>query len=237
MDNMTPEKWVTDLGVIDYQEAYALQRQISLAKTGGDLAPDVILVLEHPPVFTLGKRGGTENLRVTPAFLEEKGIPVIPTKRGGNITFHGPGQIVLYPIVDISRANIGVADFVNTLEETMIRTCQAFGVNAARNPRNHGIWVENNKIGSIGLTVKHGVCHHGLALNVNLDLTPFSWINPCGLQGVGMTSMALALDLDLGNENDPQMTTTVKTHLLENLGQVTGFSFKTVTPEQLKQVL
>ncbi len=230
MDNSTPEKWVTDLGVINYQEAYTLQQQISLAKTEGDLTPDVILVLEHPPVFTLGKRGGTENLRVPPAFLKEKGIPVIPTKRGGNITYHGPGQIVLYPIVDISRANIGIADFVNTLEETMIRTCQTFGVNAARNPKNHGIWVANNKIGSIGLSVKHGVCHHGLALNVNLDLTPFSWINPCGLQGVGMTSMAQ----DLGN---PPMTTTVKTHLLDNLSHVTGFSFKTVTPEQLKKAL
>lgn len=229
---MTPEKWVTDLGVIDYREAYALQQQISLAKTRRDLAPDVILVLEHPPVFTLGKRGGAENLRVTPDFLAQKGIPVIPTKRGGNITYHGPGQIVLYPIVDISRAHIGIADFVNTLEETMIRTCQAFGIKAARNPKNHGIWVENNKIGSIGLTVKHGVCHHGLALNVNLDLTPFSWINPCGLQGVGMTSMAR----DLGNKKDPK-TTTVKNNLLENLAHITGFSFKTVTPEQLKQAL
>ncbi|MCP4114340.1 MAG: lipoyl(octanoyl) transferase LipB [Desulfobacteraceae bacterium] len=230
---MTPEKWVTDLGLIEYQEAYVLQRQISLAKTEGDLDSDVILVLEHPPVFTLGKRGGAENLRVAPAFLKEKGIAVIPTRRGGNITYHGPGQIVVYPIVDIARAGIGVADFVNALEETMILTCRAFGVNAARNPQNHGIWVENDKIGSIGLAVKHGVCHHGLALNVNLDLTPFSWINPCGLSGVGMTSMAR----DLGGEKDSEMTTTVKSNLLENLGQVTGFSFKTVTPEQLKRAL
>ena len=230
---MTPEKWVTDLGLIEYQEAYALQRRISLAKTEGDLAPDVILVLEHPPVFTLGKRGGAENLRVAPAFLEERGIAVIPTRRGGNITYHGPGQIVVYPIVDIGRAGIGVADFVNALEETMIRTCGDFGVNAARNPKNHGIWVENDKIGSIGLAVKHGVCHHGLALNVNLDLTPFSWINPCGLAGVGMTSMAR----DLGREQDPEMSNTVKKHLLENLGQVTGFFFKTVTPEQLKRAI
>jgi lipoyl(octanoyl) transferase len=216
------KRWIVDLKVMDYQEAYDLQQRISDAKTGGLFDPDVVLVLEHLPVFTLGKRGGSENLRVDTSFLQDRGIPVVPTRRGGNITYHGPGQLVVYPIVDIARAKIGVADFVNILEETMIMTCRTFDIDAERNPKNHGIWVGSNKIGSIGLSVKHGVCHHGLALNVNLDMEPFSWINPCGLAGVGMTSMVRELE----DKNQPipfDMIDIVRQTLVNSLAATTGF--------------
>lgn len=228
--------WVADLGLMDYPEAYRLQCEIASAKAGGRLDVDVVLTLEHPPVFTLGKTGGIENLRVSRNWLSKEKISVVPTKRGGNITFHGPGQLIIYPIMHLSRAGIGVIDFVHSLEEAMIRTCSLLGVTAQRNPKNHGVWVGNDKIGSIGLSVSKGVCRHGLALNVNPDLTPFSWINPCGLHGVGVTSMAS----DLAKRNitpDADINSQAKHILVDNLAQVIGLSLTEVTSERLKMKL
>ncbi len=190
-----------DLNCIDYCEALKLQESIVSAKIEKKIEQDVILILEHPAVFTLGKNGGRENLRVSEAFLESKEISIIQTKRGGNITFHGPGQIVLYPIVDITKAKIDVTDFVNYLEEVMIQTALDFGVEISRNVKNRGVWVDNSKIGSIGLSIKKGISFHGFALNISLDLEPFSWINPCGMDKVSMTSMEQEL-----KKNDPLAT-------------------------------
>ncbi len=182
-----------DLGLMDYGTAFALQKRIVDQKVDDPGRPDVILIVEHPAVFTLGRRGGRENLIVDDAFLETRGICVIETGRGGNITYHGPGQVVVYPIMDLARARIGVADFVHTLEQAMIDTCQDCGVRAGRNPKNHGIWVASQgvqkKIGSVGLAIHRNISFHGLALNVNLELGPFAWINPCGMTGVSMTSI------------------------------------------------
>jgi lipoate-protein ligase B len=110
-------------------------------------------------------------------------------ERGGNITFHGPGQLVVYPIVDLQTAGIKVVDFVSGLEEVMLRTVENWGITAERNAANRGIWVGPHKMGSIGIAVRRGISFHGLALNVHTDLTPFSWIQPCGLQNVAMTTM------------------------------------------------
>ncbi|MBF0467367.1 MAG: lipoyl(octanoyl) transferase LipB [Desulfamplus sp.] len=212
-----------DLNLVDYIKAFELQKKIVSDRINGDIEHDVILILEHPAVFTLGKRGGRENLVVSEEFLKSRNIAIIQTGRGGNITYHGPGQIVLYPIVNLERRKTGVSDFVNALEEVMIRTASDFGVTAVRDGRNHGVWVKkrqidgsslqpditlvpkinsdldnnidisginsNAKLGSIGLSVKRGISFHGLALNVNLDLTPFGWINPCGMAGISMTSL------------------------------------------------
>ncbi len=184
---------VRDLGLMDYATAFGLQKEIVARKVQDPAGPDVILVVEHPAVFTLGRRGGRENLMVDDAFLESRGISVIETGRGGNITFHGPGQVVVYPIMDLARARIGVADFVHALEQAMIDTCLDFGVRAGRNPRNHGIWVASQgvqkKIGSVGLAIHRNISYHGLALNVDLDLDPFAWIHPCGMTDVAMTSI------------------------------------------------
>lgn len=184
---------VQDLGLMDYGTAFALQKEIVAQKVDDPHGADVILVVEHPAVFTLGRRGGRENLMVDDAFLETRGIDVVETGRGGNITFHGPGQVVVYPIIDLARAKIGVADFVHTLEQAMIDTCLDFDVRAGRNSKNHGIWVTGQgvqkKIGSLGLAIHHNISFHGLALNVNLDLAPFAWINPCGMTDVSMTSI------------------------------------------------
>jgi lipoate-protein ligase B len=178
-----------NLGLIDYPEAWALQQKLVAARVENHIDHDIMLFLEHPAVFTLGRRGGLENLLVTEAFLKESGIPVIQVERGGVITYHGPGQIVVYPIMNLHTRRIGVKDFVAAMEEAMIQTAGSWNIAAERNSINSGIWVGSQKMGSIGIALRKGVSFHGLALNVNLDLTPFSWIQPCGLQGVSMTSM------------------------------------------------
>ncbi|GAB6142778.1 lipoyl(octanoyl) transferase LipB [Desulfocicer niacini] len=215
--SLTP---IMDLGLLDYQEALDLQQQYVEEKKSGIRKQDIILVLEHPAVFTLGRRGGRENLVVSEAFLKERGIPVVQTGRGGNITFHGPGQLVVYPIIDLNRAGMGVADFVHLLEEIMIKTAAHAGVTAHRSQMNHGIWVKNRKLGSIGLSVTRGICFHGLALNVNLDLTPFSWVNPCGLTGVSMTS--LETETRKKDQGATVSMDRVKSHLLHSLTNAIG---------------
>ena len=186
-----------DLGMMDYNEAWKLQSAIVSARVDGIIDTDIILFLEHPTVFTLGRRGGLDHLLVSEEFLKTSGIPIVHVERGGNITFHGPGQLVAYPIVNLNARRIGVVDFVEALEDVMLATVRTWGIAAERNPANRGIWVGNNKMGSIGLAIRKGISFHGLALNVNVDLTPFSWIQPCGLQGVCMTSMKQELDREL----------------------------------------
>jgi lipoate-protein ligase B len=181
--------YVAELGRMPYSEAWQLQLRLVEERAAGESGRDLILMLEHPPVFTLGKRGGRENLRVPEAVLEAEGIPIVQVERGGFITYHGPGQLVVYPIVHLEKAGLKVVDMVAGLEEAMIRTCGASGIRAERNPLNRGVWVGAKKIGSIGIAVRRGVSFHGMALNVALDLTHFCWIHPCGLEGVGMTSM------------------------------------------------
>jgi lipoate-protein ligase B len=179
---------------MDYCRALDIQNQIRSEKILNPDLPDQLLFVEHPPVFTFGKNGGRENLRVSDDFLSKQGVQTVQTDRGGNITYHGPGQAVLYPIIDLNRANIGVADFVYGLERVMLDVCRKFDVKAGRDERNHGLWIGSDKIGSVGLSIKHGISIHGLALNIQPDLTPFSWINPCGLENVSITSVKKELD-------------------------------------------
>jgi len=208
---MPSKKWICiEAGLTDYQKAWSLQLEIVKARKAGKLPADVLLLLEHPPVFTLGRRGGIENLTVSRDFLEKSDIQVICIERGGNITFHAPGQLVGYPIVNLHTAKLSVSDYVENLEEMMIRTVADFGVNAERNSLNHGIWVQNNKLGSIGIAVRRGITFHGFALNVNLSLTPFEWINPCGLRGVGMTSIERELSREVSLK---QICETAKKHI------------------------
>lgn len=185
------QSWsIADLGRVPYEEAWALQTRLVEARADGSLPHEIILMLEHPPVFTLGKRGGRDNLLVPEERLRRSRIALVQVERGGNITYHGPGQLVLYPIVHLLHLGIGVVDLVDRLEEVMIRTCAGWGVRAERNPLNRGAWVGLKKIGAIGIAVRRGVSFHGMALNVDPDLAPFAWIQPCGLQGVGVTSIA-----------------------------------------------
>ncbi len=191
---------VESCGLVDYREAH--RRQLELVgrlQTMKDVE-DRCLVLEHPPVFTLGRNGSLSHIGVSNEFLADKNIDVVRVERGGEVTYHGPGQLVCYPLLNLKRRGVSVVEFVGLLESIMQSVTRQFGIKARADTRNRGIYVGDRKIGSIGIAVKRGISFHGLALNVDPDLTPFSWINPCGLTGVGMTSMARELrdgiDLD-----------------------------------------
>lgn len=182
---------IEDLGVMDYNEVHAMQlRCVDNQLNGGD-GDEYIFMTEHPPVYTMGKSGTLTSLLKSREEIADHGIDIIGCERGGNITYHGPGQLVVYPVVNLRRRNLSVTAFVEMLEEVMIQTAADFGVTAVRDQRNRGVWVGDNKLGSIGIRVRHGISFHGLALNVNLAVEPFSWIRPCGLTGVGVTSLQI----------------------------------------------
>jgi lipoate-protein ligase B len=187
---MSKNTWLyVDIPLMAYDEARELQLEIVDAKRHATIDRNVILFLEHPSVFTLGRRGERSHLKVTEAFLESKGVPVVHVERGGDITYHGHGQLVVYPIITLRKESLGVKEFVTGLEEAMIRSAGDFGIRSERDPRNRGTWVGNNKLGSIGIAIRHGISFHGFAFNVSLAMEPFTWINPCGLQEIGMTSL------------------------------------------------
>ncbi|MBW1695528.1 MAG: lipoyl(octanoyl) transferase LipB [Deltaproteobacteria bacterium] len=207
-DNHLSNKWYcVQLPLTDYLKAWDLQRRLVQARKYGSINQDILLLLEHPSVFTVGRNGGRENLRVSEAFLERIGTPLIQVERGGSITYHGPGQLIGYPIIDLNRFRLRVVDFVWKLEEVMIRAASTWGITAERNSKNRGIWVGNNKLGSIGVAVRRGVSFHGFALNINVSLEPFCWIHPCGLNSIGMTSFEKELSRPV---SVPQVLETVK---------------------------
>ncbi len=173
-----------DLPVTNYQEVHNLQEKIvSLKKTEKDF-PSVLLGVEHHPVFTLGHRGDCGNILVQKTFLTERNVAIVQTKRGGDVTCHGPGQLVFYPIVSLKKIGFSIPGYIHCLEEVMLKTASQYGVEASRSKRGHGIWVRSCKIGSVGIAVSQGITYHGLALNINNDLMPYSWINPCGLEAI-----------------------------------------------------
>ena len=182
--------YFSDLGLISYEDAWRFQVQLVAARQKACLEKDVVLFLEHPPVFTMGRRGQRKHLAVSMDFLEKSGIELHEVERGGDITYHGPGQLVVYPIIRLTELGLGVVDFVERLEEVMIRTVAQWGIKATRNPLNRGVWIGNDKLGSIGIAVRRGITFHGLALNVNPNLAHFGWITPCGLSGIKMTRMS-----------------------------------------------
>lgn len=214
------------LPATDYLEAHELQRHIVAARIAGKMDDDVVLMLEHFPVFTLGRRGGRENLMVSEKFLEKSNIQVLHVERGGDITFHGPGQLVVYPIIKLSADGLKVIDYVAGLEEVMVRTAADWGIRAAGHPKNRGVWIEEKKLGSIGIAIRRGISFHGLALNVNLSLEPFSWINPCGFRNIAMTSMANEAPASISME-------MVREHVKHHLAQVFGFQLMPINLTRL----
>ncbi len=183
-------KWLLILdGLTPYKEAHELQVALVQARKER-LDNDIFICLEHQPVFTMGRRGGLHSLKVSEAFLKTRGISIFHVERGGDLTYHGPGQLVLYPILDLRKAGLGIVDYVSALEEVMIRTAADWGICAERNLLNRGVWAGPRKLGSIGIAVRRGVSFHGLALNVNTTLEHFAWIDPCGLKGVSVASLA-----------------------------------------------
>jgi lipoate-protein ligase B len=180
---------VRALGTVPYAEALSLQESLVAANACGD-ADDELLLLEHPPVYTLGRGADASDLRGAP---ERLGVPVYRVGRGGGATFHGPGQLVAYPVVRLRAAGRDVHRYVRALEATLIDTCARFGVMASAPPEQTGVWVGEHKIGAIGIGVRRGVAYHGIALNVSTDLSYFCHIVPCRSSGMVVTSLAQLL--------------------------------------------
>jgi lipoate-protein ligase B len=222
------ESYLLDLGITPYQEAHDLQTRLVVARKEGALDRDLFICLQHTPVFTLGRRGGRENLRVPEEFLKTQGIDIVHVERGGDITYHGPGQLVLYPILDLRKAGLGVVDFVTALEEVMIRTATEWGIGAERNALNRGVWVGVQKLGSIGIAVRRGISFHGLAFNVNTSLEHFGWIHPCGLHGISVVSMERILGM-------PVPLDEVRGSLLRQVASVFGSKLIKIRMEDLIQ--
>lgn len=178
------------MGQVDYRIAWDIQKRLAEARASGS-AKDSLLLLEHPPTYTLGRGGDPSHLLVSQERLRELGADLHRVDRGGDITFHGPGQLVGYPILDLNRLGISVTRYVRGLEDVLIRVLSAFSVDSGRLEGFPGVWVRKEKVAAIGVKVSaHRITSHGFALNVNNDLEFFSHIVPCGLKGKGVTSLA-----------------------------------------------
>lgn len=182
------------LGKRPYAATHELQKRLVEARIRGEI-PDVLLLVEHdPPVVTLGRAAAESNILFSRELLAARGVEVHETGRGGDVTYHGPGQVVAYPIVNLAPDREDVRKYVASLEEAMIRTCADYGLSASRVAGMNGTWIENRKIGAVGVRISRWVTMHGLALNVTTDLSHFGLIVPCGIRDKGVTSLAFELE-------------------------------------------
>ena len=232
-DDVAPSPWgegrgegnppcqVMTLGTVDYRRAWELQTELVAAVHDGR-QPNTLLLLEHPHVYTRGRLAQPDHIRLTPAQLETQGIAVVETDRGGLVTYHGPGQLVAYPIVNL-RDWGGPLKYVRTLEQIIIKALADFGIVAGVEEGLTGVWVGQAKIAAIGVKISRGVAHHGFAINVDPDLTKFNHIIPCGITDRPVTSMAQILGKDT-----PQMA-AVRDRVIQHLGEGMGLRMVNTT--------
>ncbi len=199
-------------GLVEYAAALELQRERVAQRKAGAI-PDTLLLLEHPHVYTLGRNARQENMLASSEFLASRGAQVFHTDRGGDVTYHGPGQLVGYPILDLTRHRRDISWYMRSLEEVFIRTAQDYGIEAGRSAGAAGVWVGNDKLAAMGVHLSRWVTSHGFALNVNTDLRYFEWIVPCGLPGKGVTSLAKLLGRTVPMHE-------VTEHVVEHFGEV-----------------
>jgi lipoyl(octanoyl) transferase len=181
---------IKDLGLVDYQPVVDKMREFTLSRDAD--TEDELWLLEHQPVFTQGANGQAEHV------LDLHDIPLVATDRGGQVTYHGPGQLIAYPLIDLRRYKSGVREMVSRLEQTVISMLSDFNIDAYARKDAPGVYVDERKIASLGLRVKRGACYHGVSFNIDMDLTPFSYINPCGQAGmevIDLTSLGIKLDM------------------------------------------
>jgi lipoate-protein ligase B len=186
--NFKRRGYIIDIDLMEYQRAWDFQKELVAAKLKSDL-PDILILLEHNPVITLGRRGNRANLRASPEVLAAGGIEIYHVERGGEVTYHGPGQIVGYPILNLRNWRRDVSWYIFNLEEVLIRTLRDFGIVGSRNRLNRGVWVGDSKIGSIGVAITRWVTYHGFSLNISPTMHHYSFITPCGLEGIEVTSV------------------------------------------------
>jgi lipoyl(octanoyl) transferase len=187
---------ILDLGTIDYNDALKIQHELVNKRRLGEIHDSVIIV-EHPPVFTIGRSGSRKNLLVKEEYLNRRGIRVMDVDRGGDITFHSPGQLVIYPILDLKARTKDLHKYLRTLEEVAINFLQKYDVLGRRLSDATGVWVLDKKIASIGVAAKDWVTYHGLSININNDTRFFSMINPCGIKDLKITSLKEVLAHDI----------------------------------------
>jgi lipoate-protein ligase B len=214
--------WVAQLGTIPYREGVELQEALRDRRQAEEI-PDALLVLEHPPVYTKGKRTTPADLPMDEDWYRARGIDVCETDRGGRVTYHGPGQLVAYPIMAIER----VADFVHTMEGAIVAALADEGIEArVRDAPFTGVWAGDSKIASIGVRVTGGVTTHGLAVNVDNDLQPFEWIVPCGIDHVRMTSVS-------AETGRARSLPCFRRHMAHRFAQAFGYRQRLVTERRL----
>jgi lipoate-protein ligase B len=180
--------WILKMGLLYYEEAWHLQRQLRIARMEGRL-DDTLLLLQHPPTITMGRGGKEENILVSREHLKKKEIMFYYTDRGGDITYHGPGQLIGYPILNLRNLGLSAGRYIKLMEEVIIITLKELGIKAQRILNIIGLWVGKKKIASLGVRIKKGITTHGFALNINNDLTPFQFIHPCGIKNLKLTSL------------------------------------------------
>lgn len=217
----------SDLGKIDYQAAWELQREL-FDKRYKNVLPDILLLLEHNHTYTLGKTADKNNLIGSKNYLEENKISVYDIDRGGDITYHGPGQIVGYPIISLENWKKDTHKYLRAIEEVIIRTCSEFGINSSRNEKYTGVWVEEKKIAAIGIKVSRWITMHGFAFNVNTDLKYFGGIIPCGIKDKAVTSIENELKQKVNIESVKKLT-------LKHFKDVFEYSgYESITLEEMK---
>ncbi|MEJ7750693.1 MAG: lipoyl(octanoyl) transferase LipB [Thermoleophilaceae bacterium] len=222
---MRDELWVTSLGRVPYRDAVALQERLRAARQA-DAVPDVLLLLEHDPVYTKGRRAEPADLPMGESWYLSQGMDVADSDRGGRVTYHGPGQLVGYPIMRVRE----VPAYVHTMESAIVAALGDEGIPAQVREGLTGVWTEERKIGSIGVHVSRGVTTHGFAVNVDLDLQPFEWIVPCGLDYVRMTSVLKE------TENIGQMPCFQK-RMAWRFAQAFGLRQRLVSPARLGEAM
>jgi lipoyl(octanoyl) transferase len=217
------ELWVCHLGLTPYREAAALQERVRAARQA-DRVPDVMLMLEHPPVYTRGRRSEPGELPLGEAWYRARGIDVVDTNRGGRLTYHGPGQLVGYPIMRTTDVIV----YLRTMEEAIIAALAEEGVAAGVREGLTGVWAGDRKIASIGVHISRGISTHGFAVNVENDLQPFEWIVPCGLEGVRMTSVSREIAAPA-----PGILAGFRDRVTTGFAEVFGRTVQQVAPEAI----
>ncbi len=221
---MMKSYWL-DLGFLPYTPAFSLQEKALEARMEGRLPPTIILQ-ENPPTFTLGRSGTESNILASPEELAARGIELINVNRGGDVTYHGPGQLIASPLLYLGDVDLNANQYMHRIEDVLIDVLAEFGLQAVKREQYPGAWLGEAKVGAVGIGVRHGYTFHGMSLNINLDLSPFKLINPCGVVAMPVTSMQAAL-------GHPVSTRAVKTVLRQILATTFNLNLNDVTPAEI----
>jgi lipoyl(octanoyl) transferase len=216
------------LGLVEYGEAFRLQRAIASARETDNLT-DTLITLEHPPVLTLGRRANQSNIIVPEMLLRAEGVSVYKSSRGGDVTYHGPGQLVGYPIFALRALGLGASDYVHSLERAIIDLLAHYGLQGRQDPHYIGVWVGEEKVAAIGVAISGGISTHGFALNVDPNMAHFRLINPCGITDKGVASLSRLL-------GRPLSVSEVCPIMVESIGRVFGMKMEVVDPVRLADI-